>query len=134
MPYDVNWYVPEQVVYANFWGEVTLADFRKFNGEMMTLLEAPGGRVHVIVNAVQVTSVSASPQDIVAALPYLRHSRIGWGAIVQNNVFTRFMVSMVAQLMQVRTRFFSDLPAAVAFLEQIDETIRWERVKMNQGL
>lgn len=100
----------------------------------MTLLEAPGGRVHVIVNAVQITGVGASPQDIVAALPYLRHSRIGWGAIVQNNVFTRFMVSMVAQLMQVRTRFFSDLPAAVAFLEQIDETIRWELIKTNQGL
>lgn len=127
MPYKISWYVPDQVIYSDFWGNVTLDDFGKYNDEMTQILDAATSRIHVIVDAVQVTNVNVNPRDIVQNLPHLTHPQIGWGVVVQTSRFVRFLASVVMQMKQVKVRYVGDIPSAVAFLEQIDDAIHWEQ-------
>ncbi len=128
MPYTINWYIPNQIIYSDFCGEVTLRELSKYNDEMTQILETAASRIHVIVNTTQVTNVSVNPRDIVQTLSHLTHPQIGWGVVVQTSRFVRFLASMVMQLRQVRVRYVGDLPSAADFLEQVDDTIHWEQV------
>lgn len=125
MAHNITWYVPNQVVFIIFYGDITVADLHNINSFMMRHLEKSPHPIHTIVDAANVAKVHASPSELSASIPYLSHKRLGWNTILHTNSFTRFLASMVFQMTHTRACFPKNHDEAIHFLSDMDDTIQW---------
>jgi hypothetical protein len=127
MPYEINWYAPERVIYERLYGEVTLEDARGLNSESYDFFHEGTPLIHVVVD---LTGVQKFPASLTSIGQMIKNKPqqgvVGWVLIYgAENPLLRFIASMVAQVSgdKIRLRMMNSLEEAVNFLRQQDETL-----------
>ncbi|HEX2622030.1 MAG TPA: hypothetical protein VHL11_17860 [Phototrophicaceae bacterium] len=131
MPYTLNWYIEDEIVYVRYSGDMTTDDFRASLLQIIKMIDtSPRTLVHIITDVGDVVK----SLSIGEAMPVLRetgsHARAGWSITIrEKSVLVKLAASMGSSLFRMRFRNFSSLDQAVIFLKQTDKTLNWDKVR-----
>lgn len=127
MPFNIHWYVPEQIIICRYWGIISEADFHLSLDQMDQLVDqSPRDFVHAISDMREVTEhINAG-----SAMKYMRdrgvHPRSGWAITVGNqNPLLRFMYNVIKNFTKLQLGGYNTMEEAIAFLRERDDTIDW---------
>ncbi len=130
MPVKTQWYVPETVIYVQFWGETTVADMQQYIDDAYRLSDLSSrSLVHVIADTSRVTK-GINIKEVMKTVSNVKpHPKAGWNITVgEKDKIIRFTTDVARQLLRLRTRSFNTIDEAVAFLKDIDHSIDWTTV------
>lgn len=127
MPYNIDWYVENQVIYAKMAGEVTPQEFRTLlQSSALMIDEVEIGEVHIINDVSQLESMPNFVQ-IVQAIPKSPQSQMGWMLIVgETTPIKRFWGEAFARVAPIKYKRLDRLEQALGHLRKEDPTIDWE--------
>ncbi|HUN07756.1 MAG TPA: hypothetical protein PLQ56_14195 [Aggregatilineales bacterium] len=129
MPYKVDWYIENEVVFVQMWGSLELADYVNYFKDCYTAYDqSDRPMVHTIIDASRTTH-NPNLLEIKRSLPKETHPRAGWILSVVDgpkNVLTRFVVNTVSNVTQQRLRHFNKLDEALTFLQSMDASVSWD--------
>lgn len=130
MPYEVTWLVENRVMLARHYGVLTSEDLQAYLEESFAMrdhanevLGKDGPLVHTLTDATEMESQTLGLGDMKSIVANLRQQRVGWSVYVNPDTVTRFLSSVGHQLVRVRYKAFSTMPEALAFLQEVDETL-----------
>jgi hypothetical protein len=126
MPYQVSWLVPQRVVWAQGWGEISAAENQASDEAVKAHIETGQAPVHVLIDVTQVEGFpfSTASHRVKEAREFWQHPNLGWGIICgTDNRVVRFIAEIVMRLAGVKLRLFSTLEEGIAFLEQDDPSL-----------
>lgn len=124
----VIWYEENHVIFVQHHGVLNQAKVISWNQAAADLMDAAMGiseRVHIIVDATQVTSVELDIQTILNESHVLRlteHPLYSWGVYVGNkqNPLYVFLASVIGQKLNESVKFFDTEHEAIEFLRTQD--------------
>jgi hypothetical protein len=134
MPYSLDWYIENEIIYASFSGVLTATDGRESLLGMIEMTESsPRPLVHIIADTGAVIQ-AASPKESMTVLREIKpHPRTGWTIMLhEKSILIKMGVMFGASLFKSRYRTFDSLVDARNFLTSMDPTLSWDRV--NQTL
>ena len=124
MPYSLEWYVPKRLILEKAFGDLTVEELVRFNAEVTTMITNEGtAPVHVIADLTKVERYPSSLRDILNTMRQNNPEKVGWMVVVTENPIMRFVASMIFQMARLRLRIFPTMAQAVAFLNDIDDTL-----------
>ncbi len=127
MPYHINWYQQDRVIFEKFYGDVVVEDVRNLNAQSSKMFIAGTPLIHVIVDLSEIQSFPKSMGVIKEAIRSRADpDRLGWVMIFgTKNPILKFFASVIAQVAgeRVRFRLVNSLDEAVAFLHDQDQTL-----------
>lgn len=127
MPFHIEWYQQNRVIFEKFFGNVTLDDVRGLNAQSSKMFIAGTPLIHVIVDLSEVESFPRSMAAIKEAIKSrTTPDRLGWVLIFgTKNPILKFFVSVIAQVAgdRVRFRLMDTFEQAENFLLEQDQTI-----------
>ncbi len=131
MPVVNTWYIPEQIGYIRFYGEVTEDELRKFMDDGERMIDSSNrANVHFIINLTELSHPVSLASAIKIARERKKHPRSGWSITVgQQSSFTKFISDVTGQILNTRMRTFDTTQEALEFLREMDETIDWSRAE-----
>lgn len=113
------WLVEKRVIYVQLAGVVSNDDIRYSQAQGVKILDQTEEQfVHWIFDMRNVTK----PASIAAMtkIETAQHPKVGYGITIGiSNPAFKFIASVSAQIVQMRSRFLDDLPAAEAFLKKL---------------
>lgn len=127
MPVKTQWYVPDAVIYVQFWGETTVEDMQQYIHDAYQLSDLSSrSLVHVIADSSRVTK-GINIKEVMKTISNVKpHPKAGWNITVgEKDKIIRFTTDVARQLLRLRTRSFNTIDEAVAFLKDIDHSIDW---------
>ncbi len=124
MPYSLEWYVPKRLILEKAFGDLTVEELVRFNAEVTTMITNEGtAPVHVIADLTKVERYPSSLRDILNTMRQNNPEKVGWMVVVTENPIMRFVASMIFQMARLRLRIFPTMAQAVAFLNEMDDTL-----------
>ena len=130
MPYSINWYIENEIIYIHYSGTPTYDEFRDAILTANDLIEGSSRiLVHIISDLGDVTQIPSSKDALKLAREVGAHERVGWTIFIrETSALTKMMVAMFTSLTKVRTRSFNTIDEAINFLENMDPNLNWEKV------
>lgn len=123
MAFEIRWYVPDRLVYVQFYDTVTEADVRRASLTLVNLLDFDP-RKYMIFDASLVTKyptlMEIKNAMMSANLRYTSTWVITYG-FVQG--IAQFLLAVAVQLIRVRFRALTSLEESLAFLQEVDSTL-----------
>lgn len=123
MACEIRWYVPDRVMYVQFYDVVTEAEVRQTALKLVEILDYDP-RKYLILDAVSVKtypSLMGIKNAMVSAnLRYASTWVVTYG-FVQG--IAQFLIAVAMQLLQVRFRSLTNLDESLTFLQDIDSTL-----------
>jgi hypothetical protein len=129
MTVKTQWYVPDAVILVQFSGETTVDDMRQYIQDAYTLSDQSSrSLVHVIADSSNVTK-GVNIKDVMKTLANVKpHPKAGWNITIgEKDKLIKFTTDVARQILRLRTRSFDTIEEALAFLEDIDSSIDWEK-------
>lgn len=130
MPYRLSWFVEKRITFLEYNGEITpkeLAESEAANTRYLEQAMPELGKglplVHILVDTTRVTKMPTNLGQLRKIIHTNTDARVGWIVTVTPNPLLRFVSSVIVQLVGQRMRQFETLTEAVAFLQEIDETL-----------
>ena len=119
MPYTVDWYIPQRVIYLQAWGAFTLEGGKALNERLTALLDSGQGQVALIVDGARTTNLPVSLTQVCRTLDFLRHPALSWMvAHGKPNPVQNYIIPTTARLMGINLLRVETFDEAVAFLMQ----------------
>lgn len=124
MPVEIRWYMPESVLLARYYGDITPDDIYKqytIGIEMIEAVDTP--LVHLIVDT---TEVQSFPQNIMEFKSLLgdKAQNAGWVVLVGDNKLIRFLTNIISGMMKLHITYVSTVDEALKFV--IDRDPDWD--------
>jgi hypothetical protein len=132
MPYHIDWYIDQQVLFARLWGALDAQDYAAFFRDCYAAYDqSDRPMIHLVVDASQLTG-EPKLMEIKQALPGTTHPQSGWAmAILKNgdNVLMRFMMNAFSSAANQRLRQVRSVDEGLGFLRRIDPSITWGQAR-----
>jgi hypothetical protein len=130
MPYLVNWYIENEIIYVYASGVTDGDDFRELLLTMQRFIDSsPRSLVHSITDVGDIDQSVPIKESISILREVGLHERLGWSInLREKSGFVKVGVAIGTSLFKLRTRSFKTLEDAEAFLKEIDPTLSWDRV------
>jgi hypothetical protein len=128
MPYTINWYIENEIIYIQYEGETTSDELRHSLLDIQQFInDSPRALVHVLTDVGDVTD----PVPIRDTLQIVRevgaHDRMGWQITLrEDSVLMKMGIAFGTTIFKTRARTFDTMDEAAAFLKTMDEDIHWE--------
>ena len=130
MPYRLSWLVEKRVTYLEYLGELTpdeLAESEAANTVYLAEAVPELGKglplVHIVVDTSKATKMPTNIGQLRKIIHTNTDERIGWIVTITPNPIFRFLTSVIVQLVGQRMRQCETIAEAIAFLQDIDETL-----------
>lgn len=129
MPYKIDWYIKDEVIFSEYSGVITADEVRGAMAAVNSLTEnSPRSLVHVLIDVGNVTQSLDPKQGITTLRETPPHPRSGWSIIMrEHSIFAKMLIMFGASIFKARTRSFDTLEEAIRFLKEMDSTINWEQ-------
>jgi hypothetical protein len=130
MPFSVDWYIENEIIYAHFEGESTVEELRDSLLTVRELIESsPRPLVHVITDVGDVTNPVGLKETLDVVREVGSNSGVGWSIILrEESALVKLSVALGTSLFKSRNRTFDTLEEAEAFLIEKDPMINWDKV------
>lgn len=130
MPYLVDWFIPDQVIFACYLGKVTEDEMRESLRRIIGMMDRSSARyVHVIADIGNVTKPLSPQKTLKISREEGSHERTGWNLILrERSTLVKMGVAFGSTLIKSKIRSFVTLEEAEYFLRKIDETLNWDNV------
>ena len=126
MAIDVRWHEFDAVIYAHLSGDMDIREFAVLDRQILKLVEESDRHlVHIWVDLRDVTKFPANVPQVHSALTHKNHPRVGWTVMLTNNRLIKFVGYMITQIAKARFRSFETEAEARAFLESMDQQIKF---------
>ncbi len=128
MPFSIDWYIKNQVIYGHFSGELDANQLMESLIQIRNLTdESSRPLVHIIHDVGDVTKAVSPTETLKVVREFGTHERTGWTLIVREKSFiVKMSVAFGTSVFKNRTRTFDTIADAEEFLKEIDSTINWE--------
>lgn len=130
MPYRLSWLVEKRVTYLEYLGELTpdeLAESEVANTVYLAEAVPELGKglplVHIVVDTSKATKMPTNIGQLRKIIHTNTDERIGWIVTITPNPIFRFLTSVIVQLVGQRMRQCETITEAIAFLQDMDETL-----------
>lgn len=129
MPFRMGWYIEPQVIFAQFWGEMTVEDLQHYFEMTNQYAEhSSSPLVHTIADVSQITKPLNMVELASVMKGFRTHEHVGWTITLgEKDPMLRFVSSIARQLLRLRQRTFDSFHEAVDFLKEMDTNIDWNR-------
>lgn len=133
MPYTVDWYVPNQVIYCRVFGNATIDEIVLANEDMITLLETQGNaHIHIITDVLELKNTPITLSKLSDASKSVRHENAGWHIVVTDRRLFEFLSNTISQIWRnSHVKGASTLTDAIAILKKNDPDIHWSNDAIN---
>lgn len=130
MPYSVDWYIPNQVIYACYTGEVTENEMRESLRTIIAMIDhSSSPYVHVIADTGDVTKPLSPQKTLKITREEGSHTRTGWNLILrEKSTLVKMGVAFGSTMIKSKVRSFDTLEEAEHFLKDVDKTLNWSDV------
>jgi hypothetical protein len=119
------WAVEKRVILTTFVGNVTREDLIAFTKDMSAMVKEGQTPLYHISNSLQLTKVELSLPALFSVIKSIGTLReLAWQIDVNLNPTNKMLASLSTQLMRIQTRTMPTLYDAVAFVKNVDETLR----------
>lgn len=127
MPYTVDWFVPNQVIYCRIFDNANIDEIVSANEEIITLLETQNNtHVHIITDVLDLKKTPITLSRLSEASRSVRHENAGWHIVVTNSRLFEFLSSTISQIWRnSHVKGAPSLKDAIAILSRNDPTIEW---------
>lgn len=131
--HEAQWLVPQRVIFGYAQDEITNDEMQIHNTRMLTLLEQGDAPVYVLL----VTHPDSTlPKPSIASgrkiLSFIGHHKLGCSIIVHNpNSLMARMSVILASIANVRHRHFGAVEEALTYIQNIDDTVDWQKADMS---
>ena len=131
MPYTIDWYIENEVIYIHYSGEPTPDELRN---SLLTTVEMIDGSSHTLVHIIADVGNVTKPISPKDALDVVRevgsHARTGWNIILrERSLLVKLGVAFGTSIFKNRNRTFDTIEEVNAFLAEKDSTLNWDKVK-----
>src|SRR5947209_1468538 len=94
MAFKVSWQVPQQVLFVELDGELSLDDFNGINQAVVSHLNAlaENAAITLLINTTQLVSVPQAFQQLKASQTYVQRRDLQYILVVGNNKMIRLMM------------------------------------------
>jgi hypothetical protein len=123
MPYSIEWYIPDRLIYITVTGKITVADLKALDDTMWTMIESGRPPVHVLTDVTELEYVPGRLVDLRDLYYRLDTSAMGWNLVVTENRTVRLISSVIGRFRRIRLRTFKTRRAALAFLQNQDSSL-----------
>ena len=124
MSYEIEWLVPERVMYVRLASTYNFKTFPQMRHDMRTTRDQGVPLVHSIIDARNVENLDAGPADLKSLFERVESSdKRGWTLILISNRFFKFLGAIAMQFAKLRYRDFFNADDALAFLSKNDDTL-----------
>ncbi len=130
MPYSLNWYIENEIIYLHYSGEVTKDELYESLMENKRMVDnSPREWVHLISDVGDVTT-PLSPKHSLDVVRKIGDSpKGGWTLVLrEQSVIIKMSVAFGTSIFKTRTRTFDTLEEAEAFLKEKDTNINWDAI------
>lgn len=130
MPYNLNWYIQDQVTFMHVSGEITPEELQSMILDVNSLVNSsPRKLVHTIVDVGDITK-SSNISDLVATLRDVGISdKTGWTVVIRvKSPIIKMGSAIGTSIFKLRTRFLDTIEEAEALLKEQDSTLSWDKV------
>lgn len=130
MPYSINWYIENEIIYSNYSGIVTPDELRACLTAVKEMVESsPRPLVHIISDLGDIEQGVPLKESIHIVRDVGGHSRSGWMlSIREKSVLMKMGSAMGSSLFKLRYRAFSTLEEAEVHLKSMDQALSWDKV------
>lgn len=124
MSYEGGWYIPCRVAEVRFWGPVTNEDLDIHTELCVKLLteaqtHAPERRIHLLLDATEVTSLPPLYLMLPRALPVLRFKNRDMMFVITQKSTFRSIMEITAHVLNFSVSTFDSRPEAIQALEAL---------------
>ena len=125
MPSEINWYIPNRVLYVREYGALTLDDTLATNEQAREHLDGSTRKLHILIDHTDLESAPRSLSGLVKTLDTFRHPNMGWFVIIGHgsNRYFRALAQFITHFFGTNMREVDSLGEALAFLVEIDEDL-----------
>jgi hypothetical protein len=129
MPYSVNWFIENEIIYTTYSGVMTTDELKKSSVTIISLIESsPRSLVHIINDGGNVTQALSPKQGLSIIREVKPHPRAGWNiSLHEISMFSKMLFMFSSSILGMRNRSFDTMEEAVAFLKEMDSTLSWDR-------
>ena len=129
MPYSIDWYIEEEIIYTRYFGVVTADELRQSLLDGRSLIEnSPRPHVHTLTDVGDVTQPVSPTESLRVIREVGSHERSGWNIILrEQSILIKMGVAFGTSVLKSRNKAFDTLEEADAFLKEYDPTLNWER-------
>lgn len=130
MPHKIIWVVDKRVLLTTFNGVITAEELSRFIADVRAEIKQGTPLVHHISNSLGMEKVQFSLKTLQTLTSAVKMTgELGWQVDINQNPMNKFFANLGGQFVRLRTRTFSTLDEAIAFLKDVDETLnaaRWD--------
>jgi hypothetical protein len=132
MPYEINWYIPEKIIFVHLWGVHTLEETVQLSTDILERITTGNDEVHVVIDGRELEEVPNDLNAVLNSLNGMRHPKVGCVVNVgDHNIFIQFMMRAVTRIMSINYRLVKKLPQAFEFVKQNDTSIDWSQANQD---
>src|SRR5688572_22266447 len=124
MPFSGDWYIPNAAIEVRFWGNIDVNDLDQFFSMSMNLLaeaqtEAPGKRLHLIVDGLEIDSMPPAYLMITRTMPMLRFKNRDTMFLITQKSTIRSILELTSHVMNFPLRIFDTRAEALQVVEAL---------------
>lgn len=129
MPYTVDWYIENEIIYTRYSSVTTTEELRESLVKSKALMDSsPRPLVHSIIDVGDVVEAVALKDSLSVVREVGTHPRAGWSITIrEESMLVKMAAAMGSSLFRLRYRSFSTLDEAIALLKEMDQTISWDK-------
>jgi hypothetical protein len=121
-------YVPGKVIFVTIWGDFSGQEMAQCNDDCIGYLDRSGANTHILTDFRQLNSDTRKVGLLAKTFSVFAHPNMGWEVVITPNATTRFVASMVVQLVKqtdgaARYKAVATPAEALEFLAHIDPTL-----------
>ena len=126
MSFLVDWFVEQRVIQVELQGNVTLAQIEDIIEHIDRHVEQGVAPIHIIMDMTHVTTHPSMIQIKKVSGGRKPDPRMGWTLVVGANLISRLINNALLQINNVRYRNFASYDDALAFLQEVDDTLSFQ--------
>ncbi len=130
MPYSVDWYIEDELIYLYYWDETTPDELRASLLEIQTMTQQSSRPlVHIFTDVGDVTKPVTPKESLDIIRDVGTNDKSGWNIILrEKSIMMKIGIAFGTSIFKTRTRTFDTIEEAEAFLAEKDPTINWDNV------
>ena len=135
MPYSLNWYIKNEILYARYWGVTTADELRECLLKIREMIDSsPRHLVHIISDVGDIEQSVRLSDSLRVVREVGAHPRSGWSiSIREKSPLVKIGAAFGTGVFKLRFRAFTTLDQALEHLKLYDEDLSWDQVDNSIG-
>ncbi len=123
MPYTLEWYIPDRILQAVVWGNLTTEEIEQANRALLDLLNGVSIPLYMLVNSTYLNQVDPLLTNFPHNFSFTAHPMIGQIIITEATSYTRSVIAEILHRMVIPLRFEATITTALDYLTNLDPTL-----------